>query len=148
MNCSQLDRFIPNRSAMDCSYAHYMLTEGRKIKEKHEQVAVLLSRETYRKRLAKALNKNYIQILAFKNKAPAPVELFPKDFFSPPPSPSKSSKPRCYIPQVYIPSVATVIVTGRRKRENKNGVATKLYLNWKNIGKKPFIRQMVFENQI
>ncbi|KAG8472537.1 hypothetical protein CXB51_034420 [Gossypium anomalum] len=30
---SLLDRFIPNRSAMDYDYAHYMLTEGRKIKE-------------------------------------------------------------------------------------------------------------------
>ncbi|PPS19644.1 hypothetical protein GOBAR_AA00940 [Gossypium barbadense] len=28
-----LDRFIPNRSAMDYDYAHYMLIEGRKIKE-------------------------------------------------------------------------------------------------------------------
>ena len=26
----QLDRFIPNRSAMDFDYAHYMLTEGYK----------------------------------------------------------------------------------------------------------------------
>ncbi|KAI7998751.1 Cell division cycle 20.1, cofactor of APC complex [Camellia lanceoleosa] len=25
-----LDRFIPNRSAIDFDYAHYMLTEGRK----------------------------------------------------------------------------------------------------------------------
>ncbi|GMH19121.1 hypothetical protein Nepgr_020962 [Nepenthes gracilis] len=61
-----LDRFIPNRSAMDFDYAHYMLTEG-------------------------------TRILAFKNKAPAPVELFPRKCFSP--EQAKPVRPKRHIPQ-------------------------------------------------
>ncbi|XP_061372122.1 cell division cycle 20.2, cofactor of APC complex-like [Gastrolobium bilobum] len=91
-----LDRFIPNRSAMDFGYAHYMLTEGRKIKEKPAVTSP--SQEAYRKLLAEALNMNRTRILAFKNKPPTPVELIPKHILSPPPQ-SKSSKPKRYIPQ-------------------------------------------------
>ncbi|KAG4128833.1 hypothetical protein ERO13_D09G043000v2 [Gossypium hirsutum] len=72
-----LDRFIPNRSAMDYDYAHYMLTEGRKIKEN----------QTLRTR-----------ILAFKNKLPTPVELFPSDHTTSV-HPVKPLKPRRHIPQ-------------------------------------------------
>ncbi|XP_022746692.1 cell division cycle 20.2, cofactor of APC complex-like [Durio zibethinus] len=62
-----LDRFIPNRSAMDFGYAHYMLTEGRKgIGKPH--VVGSPSREAYKKRLSEALNMNRTRILAFKNK--------------------------------------------------------------------------------
>ncbi|XP_057458841.1 cell division cycle 20.2, cofactor of APC complex-like [Lotus japonicus] len=92
-----LDRFIPNRSAMDFSYAHYMLTEGRKNKE--EPVVTSPSKEAYRKKLAEAFNMNRTRILAFKNKPPQPVEAIPSDFFSPSPPQSKSSKPRRHIPQ-------------------------------------------------
>lgn len=92
----QLDRFIPNRSAMDFDYAHYMLTEGRKGKE--NPVASSPSREAYRKQLAETFNMNRTRILTFKNKPPAPVELIPHDFTSA--QPSKATKPRRYIPQV------------------------------------------------
>ncbi|MED6212542.1 hypothetical protein PIB30_084383 [Stylosanthes scabra] len=90
-----LDRFIPNRSAMDFDYAHYMLTEGKK--EKENPAASSPGRQAYQKQLAAALNMNRTRILAFKNKPPPPVELIPKDFLSPPPPQSKSSKR--YIPQ-------------------------------------------------
>jgi len=96
----QLDRFIPNRSAMDFDYAHYMLTEGnKKGREKENDVVTSPSREAYQKKLAEAFNMNRTRILAFKNKPPTPVELIPKCILSPPP-PTKSSKPRRYIPQV------------------------------------------------
>ncbi|PPS16644.1 hypothetical protein GOBAR_AA03935 [Gossypium barbadense] len=53
---SQLDRFIPNRSAMDYDYAHYMLIEGRKIKE--NQTVFSPAKDAYRMQLAEALNMN------------------------------------------------------------------------------------------
>ncbi|XP_017610278.1 uncharacterized protein LOC108456191 [Gossypium arboreum] len=53
---SLLDRFIPNRSAMDYDYAHYMLIEGRKIKE--NQTVFSPARDAYRMQLAEALNMN------------------------------------------------------------------------------------------
>ncbi|TKY46189.1 Cell division cycle 20.1, cofactor of APC complex [Spatholobus suberectus] len=65
-----LDRFIPNRSAMDFDYAHYMLTEGNKGKE--NPVGSSPSREAYKKQLVESLNMNRTRILAFKNKPPAP----------------------------------------------------------------------------
>ncbi|KAG5224128.1 WD-40 repeat family protein [Salix suchowensis] len=73
-----LDRFIPNRSAMDMDYAHFMLTEGRKGKE--NPTGNSPSREAYKKQLADSLNINRTRILAFKNKPPAPVELIPQDY--------------------------------------------------------------------
>ncbi|KAK7396796.1 hypothetical protein VNO78_17955 [Psophocarpus tetragonolobus] len=88
-----LDRFIPNRSAMDFDYAHYMLTEGNKIKKRKEK-----ENQAYQKQLAEALNMNRTRILAFKNKPPTPVQLVPTAILSPPPLP-KSSKPLRYIPQ-------------------------------------------------
>ncbi|KAJ6744290.1 CELL DIVISION CYCLE 20.2 COFACTOR OF APC COMPLEX-LIKE [Salix purpurea] len=66
-----LDRFIPNRSAMDMDYAHFMLTEGEKRK-----------REPNRE---------------FANKPPAPVELIPQDYSLN--HKAKSTKPRRHIPQ-------------------------------------------------
>ncbi|EPS62389.1 cell division control 20, partial [Genlisea aurea] len=59
------DRFIPNRSAMDFGYAHYMLTERNRGNENN-----LISRasEAYRKRLAEALGMNRTRILAFKDR--------------------------------------------------------------------------------
>ncbi|KAL6322985.1 hypothetical protein AAG906_023602 [Vitis piasezkii] len=95
---SQLDRFIPNRSAMDFDYAHYMLTEGRKGKE--NPAASSPSKEAYRKQMAETLNINRTRILAFKNKPPTPVELIPQEFYSASiPQQSKASKPRRHIPQ-------------------------------------------------
>ncbi|KAL2325929.1 hypothetical protein Fmac_024987 [Flemingia macrophylla] len=96
-----LDRFIPNRSAMDFDYAHYMLTEGnKKGKEKENPEVTSPSRVAYLKKLAEALNMNRTRILAFKNKPPTPA---PKSILSPPPPPppppSVSSKPRRCIPQ-------------------------------------------------
>ncbi|KGN58619.1 cell division cycle 20.2, cofactor of APC complex [Cucumis sativus] len=91
-----LDRFIPNRSAMDFDYAHYMVTEGRKGKENPSFSSP--SREAYQKRLAETFNMNRTRILAFKNKPPAPVELIPKEFFSSV-SHDKPVKARRHIPQ-------------------------------------------------
>ena len=61
-----MDRFIPNRAAMDFDYAHYMLTDGRKGKE---NLAVISpSREAHQKKLAEAFNMNQTRILVFKIK--------------------------------------------------------------------------------
>ncbi|XP_029125027.1 cell division cycle 20.1, cofactor of APC complex [Cajanus cajan] len=83
---------------MDFDYAHYMLTEGnKKGKEKENPEVTSPSREAYLKQIAEAFNMNRTRILAFKNKPPTPVELIPNSILLPP-SPSKSSKPRRYIP--------------------------------------------------
>ncbi|KMT15605.1 hypothetical protein BVRB_3g059510 [Beta vulgaris subsp. vulgaris] len=65
-----LDRFIPNRSAMDFDYAHYMLTEG--WKEKENSISSP-SKEAYRKRMKEVFGMNRSRILAFSNKPPAPI---------------------------------------------------------------------------
>ncbi|XP_042494846.1 cell division cycle 20.1, cofactor of APC complex-like [Macadamia integrifolia] len=67
-----LDRFIPNRSAMDFDFARYMLTDGRV--EKEETGVISPSREAYRKGLKEIFNMNRTRILAFKNKPPSPVK--------------------------------------------------------------------------
>lgn len=97
----QLDRFIPNRSAMDFDYAHYMLTEGKKGKE-NPVAACSPSREAYQKKLAEAFNMNRTRILAFKNKPPTLIDPIPKEFFSSSVHQSKPAKPRRHIPQVPI----------------------------------------------
>lgn len=56
----QLDRFIPNRSAMDFDYAHYMLTEAAK-KDKENPAASSPSREAYRKQHEEKLNMHRIR---------------------------------------------------------------------------------------
>ncbi|XP_010526015.1 PREDICTED: cell division cycle 20.1, cofactor of APC complex-like [Tarenaya hassleriana] len=97
-----LDRFIPNRSAMDFDYAHYMLTEGRKGKEQVEANAAAVSspsKEAYRKQLAETFNMNRTRILAFRNKPPSPAKLLPTDHSSSLQQQPKSVKPRRYIPQ-------------------------------------------------
>ncbi|KAK8692974.1 hypothetical protein V6N13_070575 [Hibiscus sabdariffa] len=91
-----MDRFIPNRSATDFDYAHCMLTERRKVKENEPVCSP--AREAYRQLLAEALNINRTRILAFKNKPPAPVELFPSEN-STSVHLTKSAKPRRHIPQ-------------------------------------------------
>lgn len=92
----QLDRFIPNRSAMDFDYAHYMLSGG-KVKKEHYGVNSP-SKEAYSKQLAEIFNMNRTRILAFKNKPPHSAERVSE-------SPSsiqqqKTVKKRRYIPQV------------------------------------------------
>ncbi|KAH6804429.1 Transducin family protein / WD-40 repeat family protein [Perilla frutescens var. frutescens] len=62
-----LDRFIPNRSAMDFDYARYMLTSGA---QNDDVEPCSPSKHLYRKHLAEILNINRTRILAFKNKAP------------------------------------------------------------------------------
>ncbi|KAL2921513.1 Cell division cycle 20.1 cofactor of APC complex [Bienertia sinuspersici] len=90
-----LDRFIPNRSAMDFDYAHYMLTEGKKGKE--NPAASSPAKEAYLKQLREVFNMNRPRILAFKNKPPAPVEFMPPEYASV--QQSKPVKPRRHIPQ-------------------------------------------------
>ncbi|KAJ0233248.1 WD40 repeat-containing protein [Hirschfeldia incana] len=89
-----LDRFIPNRSAMDFDYAHFALTEGKNGKDE-ETTAVIISpsREAYRKQLAEVMNQNRTRILAFRNKPPqAPLRsAYPLRFV----------KPRRRIPQTH-----------------------------------------------
>ncbi|GJS74062.1 cell division cycle 20.2, cofactor of APC complex-like protein [Tanacetum coccineum] len=77
----ELDRFIPNRSAMDFDYAHYMLTVANKGKK--NPVDCSPEREAYKKLLAEACNMNRFGILAFKNKPPTPIEAIPRYFFEP-----------------------------------------------------------------
>ncbi|XP_065850244.1 cell division cycle 20.2, cofactor of APC complex-like [Euphorbia lathyris] len=96
-NNENLDRFIPNRSAMDMDFAHYMLTEGKKGKE--EGLPCSPSSQAYRKQLAETLNINRTRILAFKNKPPAPVELIPQQHLSSASLQPKPIKPRRHIPQ-------------------------------------------------
>ncbi|KAL3630782.1 hypothetical protein CASFOL_023766 [Castilleja foliolosa] len=91
-----LDRFIPNRSAMDFDFAHYMLTGGKKGKE--NPVISSPSREAYRKQLAETFNMNRTRILVFKNKPPTPVEAIPGEFSSSVHH-LKPVKPRRHIPQ-------------------------------------------------
>ncbi|KAM3270856.1 hypothetical protein P3S67_029058 [Capsicum chacoense] len=68
----QLDRFIPNRSAMDFYYAHYMLSGG-KVKKEHVGVNSS-SKEAYFKLLAQVFNMNRTRILTLKNKPPPSFE--------------------------------------------------------------------------
>ncbi|KAL8095583.1 cell division cycle 20.2, cofactor of APC complex-like [Apium graveolens] len=91
-----LDRFIPNRSAMDFDYAQYMLTEARKGKE--NPAASSPSREAYRKQLAETFNMNRTRILAFKNKPPVPMETVLSDCSS---TVAHQPKPKArrYVPQ-------------------------------------------------
>ncbi|XVF23522.1 hypothetical protein REPUB_Repub13aG0046000 [Reevesia pubescens] len=84
-----MDRFIPNRSAMDFDYAHYMLTEGRKIKENNQTVRSPTS-EAYQKILAETLNMNRTRILAFNNMKKLPTTSL---------HPTKSAKPIRRIPK-------------------------------------------------
>ncbi|XP_051119832.1 cell division cycle 20.2, cofactor of APC complex-like [Andrographis paniculata] len=94
-----LDRFIPNRSAMDFDYAHYMLTEGAKKGKESPTVSSSPSKEAYRKLLAETFNMNRTRILAFKNKPPTVVEAIPNEFLSSAAHQAKPVKPRRHIPQ-------------------------------------------------
>ncbi|MFS7908280.1 putative transcription factor WD40-like family [Helianthus anomalus] len=90
-----LDRFIPNRSAMDFDYAHYMLTT--KNGKENPIAASSPSREAYRKHLAETFNMNRSRILAFKNKPPTPADTVLSDCSSV--QHAKPVKARRHIPQ-------------------------------------------------
>ncbi|KAK4480562.1 hypothetical protein RD792_013640 [Penstemon davidsonii] len=92
-----LDRFIPNRSAMDMDYAYTMLTDAKKGKE-NPALSSSPAREAYRKQLAETFNMNKTRILAFKNKPPTPVDAIPQEFSSTAHQ-VKAAKPRRHIPQ-------------------------------------------------
>ncbi|KAK4858295.1 hypothetical protein QYF36_014041 [Acer negundo] len=101
-----LDRFIPNRYAMDFDFADYKLNEAtKKVREIDSCFGMSSpSREAYRRQLAEIFNMNRTRILAFKNKPPTPVELIPQSHSKPTCSPllhhSKPTKPhRRIIPQ-------------------------------------------------
>ncbi|XP_073525700.1 uncharacterized protein [Phyllobates terribilis] len=92
-----LDRFIPNRSAMDFDYAHYMLTDGCK---KENPVSCSPAKEAYRQQLKEVFGMNRTRILAFKNKPPARAEsTAPWELSSTSHQQSKPVKPRRNIPQ-------------------------------------------------
>ncbi|KAK6925622.1 Anaphase-promoting complex subunit 4, WD40 domain [Dillenia turbinata] len=91
-----MDRFIPNRSAMDFDYAQYMLTGGGKFKE--NPVPTSPAKVQYRKLLAETLNMNRTRILAFRNKPTTPVEAISQEMSSSYVQ-SKPVKPRRHIPQ-------------------------------------------------
>lgn len=93
----QLDRFIPNRSAMDFDYAHYMLSGG-KVKKEHYGVNSP-SKEAYSKQLAEIFNMNRTRILAFKNKPPHSAERVSE-------SPSSIQQPKTVKKRRYIPQVS------------------------------------------
>ncbi|KAL6342317.1 hypothetical protein AAG906_007531 [Vitis piasezkii] len=76
-----LDRFIPNRSAMDFDFAHYMLTKRGKGKE-NQSVVRSQSKEAYLKLLAETFNMNRSRILAFKNKPHTRKKLISDEFYS------------------------------------------------------------------
>lgn len=69
-SCLQLDRFIPNRSAIDFDVAHFSLC---KENQGNGEEAASPSKAEYKKLLAASLNvADGGKILAFKQKAPAP----------------------------------------------------------------------------
>lgn len=90
-------------------YAHYMLTEGRKVKENPADNSP--SREAYRKQLAETFNMNRTRILAFKNKPPTAIEAIPNDCSSSVHQQAKTAKPRRYIPQVSVLTWPNVDIT-------------------------------------
>ncbi|KAK9274972.1 hypothetical protein L1049_022229 [Liquidambar formosana] len=92
-----LDRFIPNRSAMDFDFAQYMLMGGKV--EKENQAPCSPSREAYRKQLAEIFNMNRTRILAFKNKPPPSVHTTCQNSLSPLHQSKPNNKRRRYIPQ-------------------------------------------------
>ncbi|KAK0579103.1 hypothetical protein LWI29_021143 [Acer saccharum] len=99
-----LDRFIPNRSAMDFDYAHYKLNEAKKKGEDDKNPDSCFgmsspSREAYRRQLAEIFNMNRTRILAFKNKPPTPIELIPQSHSKPTCSLHHSKPTRRRIPQ-------------------------------------------------
>ncbi|CAI9289239.1 unnamed protein product [Lactuca saligna] len=85
-----LDRFIPNRAAMDFDYANYMLS-GRKVENKSTSPCSP-AKESYRKQLAEIFNMNRTRILSFKNKPPSSLNSLKE---TSPVSPKLRSTKRC-----------------------------------------------------
>ncbi|KAK1370538.1 Cell division cycle 20.1, cofactor of APC complex [Heracleum sosnowskyi] len=76
LNCrDDLDRFIPNRGAIDFDFAQYMLMKARREGKENLGVSSSPSSEAYRKRLAQALNLNRTRILSFRNKPSIPPQI-------------------------------------------------------------------------
>ncbi|GMY38386.1 cell division cycle 20.2, cofactor of APC complex-like [Fagus crenata] len=96
-NRENLDRFIPNRAAMDFDDAHYMLTDGRKGKENPAMSSP--RREAYQKQLAEVFNLNRTRILAFKNKPSTLIDPIPQELLSSSFPQTKPAKHRRHIPQ-------------------------------------------------
>ncbi|CAN6719303.1 unnamed protein product [Malus baccata var. baccata] len=87
-NPENLDRFIPNRAALDYDYAHFMLTGGeRKSKE---------NPSPYQKMLEESFQMNRPRILSFKDNLPTPIEPIPRRLPLPPLHKPKSLR---HIPQ-------------------------------------------------
>ncbi|VVA40321.1 PREDICTED: cell division [Prunus dulcis] len=93
-NWENLDRFIPNRAALDLDYAHYMVTGRRKGIENPWAAS-----PTYQMLLTETFNMNRARIFTFKNKPPTPVEAIPRRLLSPPLHKAKSTKPCRRIPK-------------------------------------------------
>ncbi|XP_010478605.2 PREDICTED: cell division cycle 20.1, cofactor of APC complex-like [Camelina sativa] len=89
------DRFIPNRAAMDFDYAHYALTQGRKVKDE----VTSPSRKAYIEGLAETMNMNRTRILAFRNKPQALLSTSSHSDSSDPHQQPRSVKPRRNIRQ-------------------------------------------------
>ena len=78
----EMDRFIPNRSAVDVDLAHFSFikeNDPNKANQQQQETALLSpSKEEYKRRLAEGLlesnGSQSSRILAFKTKAPAPPE--------------------------------------------------------------------------
>ena len=75
----EMDRFIPNRSAVDLDLAHFSLVKENDVnkanQQQDQQALVSPSKEEYKRRLAEGLlDSGSSRILAFKTKAPAPAE--------------------------------------------------------------------------
>ncbi|BFG38399.1 hypothetical protein CerSpe_246730 [Prunus speciosa] len=87
-NWENLDRFIPDRAALDFDYVHYMVTGRRKGIENPWAAS-----STYQKQLTETFNMNRARIFTFKNKLPTPVEAIPRRLLSPPLHKAKSTKP-------------------------------------------------------
>ncbi|CAL5432108.1 unnamed protein product [Camellia sinensis] len=95
ISSENLDRFIPNRSAMDFDFAHFMLTGGKVGKENPSPCSP--SKEAYRKQLAEIFNMNRTRILAFKDKPPPSADTVQEPISSV--HQSKPTKHRRCIPQ-------------------------------------------------
>ncbi|KAK2665785.1 hypothetical protein Ddye_004359 [Dipteronia dyeriana] len=110
-----LDRFIPNRSAMEFDYAHYKLNEAKKKGEDDKNPDSCFgmsspSREAYRRQLAKIFNMNRTRILAFKNNPPTPVELIPQSHSKLTCSLHHSTPPRLRIPQINLRKYCMLLI--------------------------------------
>ncbi|BBH07530.1 zinc finger protein-related protein [Prunus dulcis] len=111
-NWENLDRFIPNRAALDLDYAHYMVTGRRKGIENPWAAS-----PTYQMLLTETFNMNRARIFTFKNKPPTPVEAIPRRLLSPPLHKAKSTKPCRRIPKVTVSHIGKLENLARAYKE-------------------------------